>query len=107
MNKVQKVDTRGIGNREVHSLQQIQQRQQQQQQQAPSEDRVYLMGIPDDFTEQDLDIMFCVCGKVKRIKIYKDEKDENKNNGDALITFGRSDRTPQVLSKYSRKLFAR
>ena len=93
MNKVIKVDTRGIGNREVRSIQQI---QQQQQQQAPSDDRVYITGIPDDFTEQDLDIMFCVCGKIKRIKVYKDESDANKNKGDALITFGRSDRTPQV-----------
>lgn len=92
MNKVLKVDTRGIGNREVRTIQQI----QQQQQQAPSDDRVYITGIPDDFTEQDLDIMFCVCGKIKRIKVYKDEIDANKNKGDALITFGRSDRTPQV-----------
>ena len=96
MNKVQKVDTRGIGNREVHSIQQFQQQQQQQQQQPPPDDRLYVTGIPDDFTEKDLDIMFCVCGKIKRIKIYKDDVDKNKNKGDALITFGRSERTPQV-----------
>ena len=90
MNKVQKVDTRGIGNREVHSIQQF------QQQQPPPDDRLYVTGIPDDFTEKDLDIMFCVCGKIKRIKIYKDDVDKNKNKGDALITFGRSERTPQV-----------
>ena len=100
MNKVQQSDTRGIGNREVLSIHQIQQQQQQQRQQPPSDDRVYVTGIPDDFTEQDLDIMFCVCGKIKRIKIYKDEIDMNKNKGDALITFGRSERTPQVSTYF-------
>jgi len=46
---------------------------------------VYVSGLPLDFTEEEIGILFGSTGKIKKVKMYVD-KDGNKK-GDALVTF--------------------
>ena len=62
------VDTRGIGNRDP----------EKPAENNDSADRAFVTGFPLDFSEKDLDVMLSVCGRIKRIKMYKDELGHNK-----------------------------
>ena len=60
-------------------------------------DRAYITGLPSDFTDKDVEIIFSVCGKIKRIKIYVDQ--DGRNKGDALITFAKYESVLLACSK--------
>lgn len=47
--------------------------------------RVYVSGLPNDITEEEIEILFSPQGKIKRIKLYLNQNGEKK--GDGLVTF--------------------
>lgn len=80
----------GIGSDEnQHHPQNAHKKQQQQQQ--PSGVMlnecmsIYVSGLPLDFTQEELEILFSQQGKIKKSKLYTDRN--GKLKGDALITF--------------------
>jgi RNA recognition motif-containing protein len=63
---------------------------------------VYVSNLPQDITEEELNILFSPLGKLRKIKIYLDS--EGKQKGDALITFLNSDPVIYACAKVSYSL---
>eukprot|EP01038_Epipyxis_sp_PR26KG_P004175 gene4175-5942_t len=72
----------------------------QVQQQVFESSSVYVSGLPHDITEEELDILFCTQGKIKKIKIYTNPNGQKK--GDALITYTTFESAASACIKYNK-----
>lgn len=66
----------------------------------PDNNRIYISGFPAEFTDEDINILFCTQGKIKKIKFYLDESGNKK--GDALLTYVKNESVLLSISKVSK-----